>query len=98
MSAQAVANTLELSPISPELSDLTALWGRLINLCKPFMKIMIMHKYGSHYKVNSTFVNVPASVDKICNILSHRPDYAQLCLTKLKKKIVRKSNHIYITA
>ena len=52
MPAQAVANGLDLPEIPPELSTLTEIERRLISLHIPFMKILAMHRAGSHFKVN----------------------------------------------
>ena len=51
MPAQACANGLLLSPVPPELQNLTNLECRLIALHIPFMVIFCMLHYGNHYKV-----------------------------------------------
>ena len=51
MPAQTCANGLILSPVPPELQNLTNLEHRLIALCIPFMVIFCMLHYGNHYKI-----------------------------------------------
>ena len=87
MPAQAMANGLELSPIPPELVNLNDLERQLISLRIPFMKILSVFRYGSHYKVDGPPVNVPVTLDKICKILPRIPDEAQVYPMKLKRKL-----------
>ena len=63
MPAQAVANGLDLLPIPDALSNLTDLERRLISLRIPFMKMLSLFRYGSHYKVDGPPVNVPTTLD-----------------------------------
>ena len=93
--AQAVANGLELSDIPEELANLNDLERRLISLRIPFMKILSMFRYGSHYKVDGPPVNVPATIDKICKILPRIPDEAEVYPMKLKRKLKYKGNYMY---
>ena len=95
--AQAVANYLELSDIPPELADLNDLERRLISLQIPFLKILSLFKYGSHYKVDGPPVNVPATIDKICKLLPRLPDDAQVFPMKLKRKLKYKGSYMYNT-
>ena len=95
MPAQAVANGLDLPEIPPELSTLTEIERRLISLRIPFMKILAMHRAGSHFKVNGPFVNVPTTLNKVCELLPQIPDEAQLVPMKLKWKIEYKGYYMY---
>ena len=69
MPAQAVANGLDLPEIPPELATLTEIERRLISLRIPFMKILAMHRAGSHFKVNGPCVNVLTTLKKVCELL-----------------------------
>ena len=69
MPAQACANGLLLSPVPPELQNLTTLEHRLIALHIPFMVIICMLHYGKYYKVWGQCTNVPATLDQIINML-----------------------------
>ena len=69
MPAQAVANELSLPDIPPELFGLNEIERRLISLRIPFMKIMALHRAGSHYRVNGPCVNVASTISKVCNLL-----------------------------
>lgn len=95
MPAQAVANGLDLPEMPPELSNLTEIERRLISLRIPFMKILAMHRAGSHFKVNGPCVNVPTTLNKVCELLPRIPDEAQLVPMKLKRKIEYKGYHMY---
>ena len=97
MPAQAVANGLELSPIPNQLFNLTDLERKLISLQIPFMKIMSLFRYGSHYKVDGPPVNVPTTLEKICKLLPRIPDEAQVYPMKLKRKLKYKGNYMYNT-
>ena len=48
--------------------------------------MLIMRKYGGHYKVNGPFVNVPTTLDKVIHMLPHMSDQLQLHPVKLKKE------------
>ena len=54
-----------------------------------------MRWYGGHYKVNSTPVNVPATLHQIIDILPHMPSELQLHPVKLKHKLEYKSHYMY---
>ena len=97
MPAQAVANGLDLLPIPDALSNLTDLERRLISLRIPFMKILSLFRYGSHYKVDGPPVNVPTTLDKICSILPRIPDEAHVYPMKLKRKLSYKGSYMYNT-
>ena len=94
MPAQAAANCLTLPKIPPQLSGLNEIERRLISLRIPFLKIMAMHRAGSHYKVNGPCVNVPSTISKFCQLLPRLPDEAQLVPMKLKRKIIYKGYHM----
>ena len=97
MPAQAVVNGLELSPIPDQLFNLTDLERRLISLQIPFMKIISLFRYGSHYAVDGPPINVPTTLDKICKLLPQIPDEAQVYPMKLKRKLKYKGNYMYNT-
>ena len=94
MPAQAIANGLGLPDIPPELFGLNEIERRLISLRIPFLKIMALHRAGSHFRVNGPCVNVPSTISKLCNLLPRLPDEAQLIPMKLKRKIVYKGYHM----
>ena len=56
---QACANGLKLNNIPQELENITPLECRLVVKCIPFLTILLMKRYGGHYKVNGPCVNVP---------------------------------------
>ena len=60
MPDQACANVLKLHDISQELHSITPLEHRLVAKCIPFLTILLMKRYGGHFKVNGPCVNVPA--------------------------------------
>ena len=70
MSDQACANGLKLHNIPQELKKkLTPLEHRLVAKCIPFLTILLMKRYGGHYKVNGPCVNVPTHLDQVLEIL-----------------------------
>ena len=95
MPAQAVANGLSLPDVPNELSNLTEIERRLISLHIPFMKILALHRAGSHFKINGPCVNVPTTLSRVCELLPRLPDEAQLIPMKLKWKIEFKGYHMY---
>ena len=95
MPAQAYANGMALSEITPELSNLSDLERRIISLCIPFMVIFCLVRYGSQYKIRGGCTNVPSSLDQIVNILPRMPNDIQFHPMKLKKKMCYKSNYMY---
>ena len=95
MQAQGVANGLSLPDVSNELSNLTEIERRLISLHIPFMKILALHRAGSHYKINGPCVNVLTTLSRVCKLLPRLPDEAQLIPMKLKQKIEYKGYHMY---
>ena len=95
MPAQAVANGLSLPDVPNELSNLTEIERRLISLHIPFMKILALHRAGSHFKINGPCVNVPTTLSRVCELLPRLPDEAQLIPMKHKWKIEYKGYHMY---
>ena len=84
MPAQACANGLLLSPIPPELMNLTDLERRIIALRIPFMVIFCMVWYGSQYKIHGGCTNVPSSLDQIVEMLPRMSSEVQFHPMKLK--------------
>ena len=95
MPAQACANGLLLSPIPPELMNLTDLERRIIALRIPFMVIFCMVQYGSQYKIHGSCTNVPSSLDQIVEMLPRMSSEVQFHPMKLKKKMSYKSSYMY---
>ena len=52
MPNQACANGLDLDDMPKDLHDISPLERRIISLCIPFIKLIVMHRYRSHYKMN----------------------------------------------
>ena len=69
MPDQACANGLKLHNIPQELGSITPLECRLVAKCIPFLTILLMKRYGGHYKVNGPCVNVPTQLDQVLKIL-----------------------------
>ena len=78
MPAQAVANGFSLPDVPNELANLTEIERRPISLHILFMKILALHRAGSHYKINSPCVNVPTTLTRVCELLPRLPDEAHL--------------------
>ena len=110
MPAQACANGLLLSPMPPDLMNLTDLERRIIALRIPFTVIFCMVQYGSQYKICSGCTNVPSSLDQIVEMLPRMSSEVQLHIQvvkmnlfnevqfhpmKLKKKMSYKSSYMY---
>ena len=87
MPVQACANGLRLPPIPPALVNLSDLEHRIIALWIPCMVIFCMVHYGSQYKIPGRCTNVPASLDKIVNMLPRMSNEVQLHPMKLKQKM-----------
>ena len=90
-----MANGFSLPDVPNELSNLTEIERRLISLHIPFMKILVLHRAGSHFKINGSSVNVPTTLSRVCELLPRLPDEAQLIPMKLKQKIEYKDYHMY---
>ena len=95
MPAQACANGLLLSPIPPELRNLTDIECKLVALRIAFMSIFCLVKYGSQYKIRGGPTNVPTTLDQIINCLPQMSSEVQYYPMKLKKKMIYKSNYMY---
>ena len=85
MPDQACANGLALYDIPQDLHDLFPLERRLISLRIPFITVIVMCRYGGHYKMNGAPVNVPATLDHVLDILPRMPNQLQLHPVKLKR-------------
>ena len=92
---QACANGLKLHNIPQELDNITPLECRLVAKCIPFLTILLMKRYGGHYKVNGPCVNVPTQLDQVLKILPQMPNELQLHPLKLKCKLEYKSYYMY---
>ena len=77
-------NSLSLPDVPNELSNLMEIERKLISLRIPFMKILALHRAGSHFKINGPCVNVPTTLSRVCEFLPRLPDEAQLTPMKLK--------------
>ena len=92
---EACANGLKLHDIPQELVSITPLECRLVAKCIPFLTILLMKRYGGHYKVNGPYVNVPTQLDQVLKILPQMPNELQLHPLKLKHKLEYKSHYMY---
>ena len=61
----ACAKGLKLHDIPQELDTITPPECRLVAKCIPFLTILLMKRYGGHYKVNGRCVNVPTQLDQV---------------------------------
>ena len=52
MPDQACANGLDLDNIPQDLQDISPLERWIISLHIPFITLIVMHRYGGHYKMN----------------------------------------------
>ena len=95
MPDQACANGLQLHDIPQDLQHILPLERRVISPRIPFIMILVMKRYGGHYKVNGPPVNVPATLDQIIEILPRMPSDLQLHPVKLKCKLEYKSHYMY---
>ena len=95
MPNQACANGLCLDVIPQDLCDVFPLEHRLIAQRIPFITIIILRRYGSHYWINGPPVNVPASLDQVIDILPRMPNELLLQPLKLKCKLKYKSHYMY---
>ena len=69
MPDQACSNGLKLHDIPQKVDGITPLECRLVAKCIPFLPILLMKRYGGHYKVNGQCVNVPTQLDQVLKIL-----------------------------
>ena len=95
MPDQACANGLQLYFIPDELSNMYPIERRVISFRIPFITLIVIRRYGGHYKVNGPPVNVPATLDQIVHILPRMPHELQLHPLKLKRKLEYKSHYMY---
>ena len=95
MPDQACANGLKLHNIPQELESITPLEHRLVAKHIPFLTILLMKRYGGHYKVNGPCVNVTTHLDQVLEILPRMPNELQLHPLKLKHKLEYKSHYMY---
>ena len=95
MPDQACTNGLQLHDIPQDLKNILPLERRVISPQIPFITILVMRQYGSHYKVNGLPVNVPTTLDQIIEILPHMSSELQLNPMKLRHKFEYKSHYIY---
>ena len=95
MPDQAYANGPKLHDIPQELDSITPLECRLVAKCIPFLTILLMKRYGGHYKVNGPCVNVPTQLDQVLKFLPQMPNELQLHPLKLKCKLEYKSHYMY---
>ena len=95
MPDQACPNGLKLLDIPQELDSITPLESRLVAKCISFLTILLMKRYGGHYKVNGPCVNVPTQLDEVLKILLCMPSELQLHPLKLKCKLEYKSHYMY---
>ena len=57
--------------------------------------MLIMRKYGGHYKANGPCVNVLTTLDQVIHIFPHMSDQLQLHPVKLKRKREYKSHYMF---
>ena len=69
MPDQACANGLHLDDVPEDLHDISPLERRIISLRIPFITLIVMCRYGGHYKMNGPLVNVPTTLDHVIKIL-----------------------------
>ena len=95
MPAEACANGLKLRDIPQELDSIRPLECRLVAKHIPFLTILLMKRYGGHYKVNGPCVNVPTQLDQVLEILPQMQNELQLHPLNLKHKLEYKSHYMY---
>ena len=95
MPAQACANGLDLDDMPEDLWDISPLERRIISLHIPFITLIVMHRYRSHYKMNGPPINVPTTLDHVKIILPHMPQQLQVQPLNLKQKLEYKSHYMY---
>ena len=95
MPDQACANGLVIYNIPEELANMFPIECRIISLRIPFITLIVICRYGGHYKINGPPVNVPATLDQIVKMLPHMPGELQLHPLKLKRRLQYKSHYMY---
>ena len=93
--AQAVANDLHLVEIPPELACLNELEVRFLAQRLLFMKLVALPK-GGQRGVQGPCVNVPARLNKACELFPRLADEIELVEFKLKRKICYKSHYMHM--
>ncbi|KAJ8358092.1 hypothetical protein AAFF_G00035120 [Aldrovandia affinis] len=96
MPSIAVANSLQLALIPPELEELNVLERQLIAKILPFAKIVALPK-GRQRAVHGAVVCVPSEVETTVNSLPRPSAEAQLLQVKLKRKIKYKGYQYFYT-
>ena len=95
MPDQACTNGLALDVIPDELANMFPIECRVLSFRIPFITLIVIRRYGGHYKINGPPVNVPATLDQIARILPCMPGELQLHPLKLKRKLEYKSRYMY---
>ena len=95
MPDQACANGLKLDDIPQDLQEISTIERRIISLRLPFLTILVVRKYGAHYKVNGPPVNVPTTLNQVIDMLPRMPQQLQIHPLKLKRKLEYKSHYMY---
>ena len=88
-------NGLKLDDIPQDLQEISTIERRIISLRLPFLTILVMQKYGAHYKVNGPRVNVPTTLNQVIDMLPRMPQQLQVHPLKLKRKLEYKSHYMY---
>lgn len=94
MPPQAMANNLQLSKITPKLSQLNALERQLISLRIPFMKLLSLPR-GGQKGVKGPIVNVLSNISNVTSSLPSTLNQSQLVKVKLKRKLAHKGHYKY---
>ena len=81
--------------IPQDLQEISTIERRIISLRLPFKTILVMWKYGAHYKVNGPPVNVPTTLNQVIDMLPHMPQQLQIHPLKLKWKLKYNSHYMY---
>ena len=84
MPDQAYANGLDLDNIPQDLQDISPLEKWIISLRIPFITLIVVCRYGVHYKINGPPINVPTTLDHVINILPRMPQQLHVQPLKLK--------------
>ena len=84
MPNQACTNGLHLDVIPQDLCNVFPLEHRHIAQKIPFITIIILRRYGSHYKINGPPVNVPAPLDQVIDIFPRVPNELLITSTEVK--------------
>ena len=95
MPDQACANGLVIYNIPEELANMFPIECRIISLRILFITLIVICRYGGHYKINGPPVNVPATLDQIVKMLPRMPGELQLHPLKLKRRLQYKSHYMY---